>query len=99
MNFPAIDTETRSGAPRAVSASFLRRGFDPTAENFCDAPRLGDAAARSERGFCIENLADRTDAGFIQVGHETLEQRVGAGTIVGIDFQPGVDERSDQPRP
>src|SRR3954468_22966300 len=75
------------------------RRLHPAAEHLGDAPGLGDAAAGGVRLLGVEDLADRAEAGLVQVGDEPLEEPPGAGAVVGVDLQPGVDEGADQPGP
>ena len=52
-----------------------RSGFNPEPpEHFRHAPGLGDAAAGMIRRLGVEDLADRADAGFVQVRLEAGEQ-------------------------
>ena len=73
--------------------------FDPAAEDFGDAPGLGDAAAGCERRLGIEDFTDGADAGFIHVGCKALEKFPGPGAVLGIDTEPGVNKWTYQPRP
>src|SRR6476661_6770033 len=73
--------------------------FYPGPEHFSHAPRLGNTAAGCEGRFRVEHFADRADARLVEVRHEAVERVARAGEIVGIDLQPRVDERTDQPPP
>src|SRR2546421_10464459 len=72
------------------------RGLRPAAQNFRDAPSLRDAAARRVRFDGVEDLADRADAGFVQVRHEAFEEASRARAVFGVDFEPSVYERADE---
>src|SRR4249919_2155586 len=48
--------------------------LDPRAQQLRDTPRLRDAAARRKRRLRVEDLADRSDAGIIQVRDEAIER-------------------------
>src|SRR5262245_14909111 len=50
------------------------RELQPAAKHFGHAPRLGDAAAREERRFGVEYLADLSDARVVQVLVEIGQQ-------------------------
>src|SRR5919198_3409747 len=63
------------------------------------APRLRDAAARREWRLGIEHLADRSDARIVHVREETVDTLLDGLEVVGMDLQPGVDERTDEPSP
>ena len=69
------------------------------AEYLGDAPCLCHASARSIRLLGVEDLADRADAGLIQVRLESFEHLAGAGSIARVHFQPRVDVRADEPGP
>src|SRR5689334_3550377 len=69
------------------------------AEHFGNAPRLRDAAARRVRGLCIRDLTHRPDTRLTQVPVECVQRRTRGSYAIRIGFQPGVHERSDQPRP
>jgi hypothetical protein len=47
----------------------------------------------------VEDLAHRADARLAQVRHQSGQEAPGAGAVVGVDAQPGVEERADQPGP
>src|SRR6185436_9136664 len=64
-----------------------------------DAPGLRDAAARHVGRLGVEDLADRSHAAIAEMPIEAAEQAARAGAILRVRLQPGVDERSDQPRP
>ena len=69
------------------------------AQDFGDAPGLRDTPARSIRRFRVEYLADRADAGFAQVGRKRFEQRARRTAVGRMHAEPGIDERTNQPRP
>src|SRR5579872_963233 len=72
---------------------------DPGAEDLGHAPGLSDAAPWSVRFLGAEDLAHRADASLVQMRHEALQEAARSGTVVGMDAEPGVDQRSDQPGP
>ena len=74
-------------------------GVQPCAQNFGDAPCLRDAAARGERRFRVENLVDGSDAALVQVVAETVQATARPGAVLRIYFEPGVDERPNEPGP
>src|SRR5260370_1386936 len=82
--------------PRLLSTA---RELHPHAQHFSHAPRLSDAPARREGRFGIEDFADRSDAGLVEVRHEPVERTLRAGQIVGVHLQPRIDERSSEPGP
>src|SRR5688572_5014595 len=77
----------------------LARGLGPAAQGFGDAPGLGDAAAGGVGLAGVEDFADGADARLAEVIDETLQQFASAGEIVGMQLEPGVDVRPDQPAP
>src|SRR6516165_4408773 len=74
-------------------------GPDPAAKHFCNAPGLCGAAAGRVGGLGVEDLADRADARFAEMGREARQEILGGVRLFGMDLQPGVDERADQPGP
>lgn len=68
-------------------------------QHFRDAPRLRGAAAPVVGRFGVEDFADRSDAGVAEVGFEAVEKMESAVVVAGMHFQPGIDERSDEPGP
>jgi hypothetical protein len=56
---------------------------------------LGNAAPRGERRLSVKNLADRADAGFGQMRFKAIEETPHCRAIIGIDLEPGIDERAD----
>jgi hypothetical protein len=64
----------------------LRSGLNPATEDFGNAPCLGNATARRERWFGVEDLADGTDACLIEMRDEILKQGVGSGAILRINL-------------
>ena len=62
----------------------LLRGFDPAAEDFRDAPCLGDAASRRVGRVGVEDLADGADAGLVEMRDESSEKPAGGGGLVGM---------------
>src|SRR6266571_9514253 len=71
----------------------------PAPQHFSDAPRLRDATAGQVRFVRIKNFADCAKSIIAQVDRESFEKFTGASLVVRVNFQPGVDERSDQPCP
>ncbi len=56
-------------------------------------------AARHVRFARVEHFTDRADSGIVQMFRKTLEEFARGRSIVRMHFQPGIDERADQPRP
>src|SRR5213593_4293170 len=86
----SFGTELRGGR--------LRR-LGPTPQHFRDAPGLRDTAPRRKGRFRIKNLADRADTRLAQVLEKSCQQRARAAPVLGMDLQPSVAERADQPAP
>ena len=84
----------RRSAARKRSAA-----FDPAPQDFGHAPGLRDASARCEGRFGVENFADGSDASLSQMRLEAVQEFAGAFQIAGMNFEPGIDERPDQPGP
>src|SRR5271167_3575450 len=84
---------------RAEFSLLIQGSFFQTAQYFRDAPGLGDAAARCERRLGVEDFADRADAGFGEMRLETVEEMPRCRAIVGVNLEPSIDERADQPGP
>src|SRR5947209_19121277 len=78
---------------------FLLRSQTPAPQDFGDAPRLRDAAARRERLDGVEDLADRADARLVQVRDEAFQKLARARAVFRVDFEPRVNERADEPGP
>src|SRR5439155_24459469 len=81
---------------------FRRSGttrLSPASKHLRYAPRLRNAATRCKGRFRVKDLADRTDASLIQVRTEAIQKFSGASVIFRVHFQPGIDERTDQPGP
>src|SRR5215212_8804237 len=76
-----------------------RLQMNPATKYLGNAPRLGDAAARRVRSISVENLADRADAGIVEVRHETFERRARGVEVIRVHLQPCIDEGADQPSP
>src|SRR5580698_3422466 len=72
---------------------------DVTAEDFSNAPCLGDAGASRVRFLRVEDLADGADARLAEVRLEGGEETLRFFAAIGIHLQPGVYEGSDQPAP
>src|SRR6185437_13722247 len=77
----------------------LPRRLHPAPQGFGDAPGLGDAAARGVGRLGVEDFADGTDALLVQVRHQALQKPPRLRGMPGVQFQPGVDVGTDQPRP
>src|SRR5215510_11876789 len=50
----------------------LRRGLEPATQHFSDAPGLRDATPWDKGCLGIKNFADGSDAGFPQMGYQSL---------------------------
>jgi hypothetical protein len=74
-------------------------GFLQTTQHFGDAPGLGDAAARREWRLGVKDFADRADAGLGEMRLEAVEETSRRCAVIGVDLEPGIDERADQPGP
>jgi hypothetical protein len=76
------------------------RGRDrEAAQHFGDAPRLRDTAARRIRRLGVEDLADRSGARIAQMDGVGLHEIVRGAAGGGVDLEPRVDIRTDEPRP
>src|SRR4029453_6455581 len=71
----------------------------PGAQDFRHAPRLGHAAPRGVRLDGVEDLADRADAGLVQMRYEAVEKAPGPCVVFRVHLEPRVDEGADEPRP
>ena len=60
---------------------------------------MSGAAARVVGGLGIEDLADRSDAGLSEMRFEAVEKSQCAGGVGRMHFEPGVNERPDEPGP
>src|SRR5215217_6310643 len=72
---------------------------DQAPQDFSHAPGLGDAAAGGEWRLGIEDIVDRADTGLGEVLLEPPQKTAGLLAAVGMNLEPGVDERADQPSP
>src|SRR6185437_11025883 len=70
-----------------------------TTQNFSYAPRLCATAAGGERRLRIENFADLPRARLRQLPFESLQKSPRGREIPWMDFQPRINERSNQPCP
>src|SRR3954470_2241707 len=75
------------------------RRLHPAAQHLGDAPGLGDAAAGGVRLLGVEDFADAAQAGFAEMRDETVQEMPGLRRISGVDAQPGVHVRADEPAP
>src|SRR5215472_4312411 len=72
------------------------------AEEFGDAPGLGDAAAGCVRSVAVGDLADLAEAGLLEMLLEVVEPCGGLGAgcgAAGVHFDIGGDERAEEPGP
>src|SRR5262245_49025931 len=83
-----------SGFSRTFGLFGAARELHPEAQHLGHAPRLSNTPTRRERFLRVEHLADRSDAGIVEMRDEPVERVTSAVEIVGIDLQPGIDERS-----
>src|SRR4051812_39794174 len=90
---------TKPAADAATNARGSAGRLDQAAQGFGDAPGLRDAAARREWRLGIEDLVDRADAALGKVLLEAAEETACFRASFGMDLEPGVDERADQPSP
>ena len=107
MRLPSTYRSRKVGATHkrlGSHAAFTREPCElhPRAERFGDAPGLRDAAARRKRPCCVEHLADRTNARFVEVGYEAFElgKKIGDFIVSGLGGagRPGAG-RTDRVRP
>src|SRR5262249_43395120 len=97
--FPLRARNVACAKRKRFLSTFSLTRFRPTPQGFRDAPRLGDAAARRERLLRVKDLAERADAGFAQLADESLQKAPGSRPLLRLDLDPGVEERTDEPRP
>src|SRR5712692_10997574 len=87
-----------TGPPSGVPWKIFSR-LDESAQHFGDTPGLGDAAARGEGRLGIEDLADRADASFGEVGFKAVEKTPCGLALIRMHLEPGIDKGADQPCP
>ena len=75
----------------------IGRRLHPAAQDFRHAPGLRNAAARRVRRFGVENLADRSETERPERRDASVEKAARAGTIFGMQLEPRVHPRTDQP--
>ena len=75
------------------------RRLHPAAQHLRHAPGLRDAAAGRVRSFGVEDLADRAEPESLERRDAAVEKAPRAGAIVGMQLEPRVDPRTDQPPP
>src|SRR5438034_10889518 len=68
------------------------------AQDFADAPGLGDAAHRAKGRLTFENLADRADSRVGQVSRKRFEHAANCRTIA-LGAAVGSEVGSKEPRP
>src|SRR5437867_9686913 len=68
------------------------------AQDFGDAPGLGDAARRTKGRLSLEDLADRADSCLGQVGLKGFKHTANS-LAIAMDAQVGVEVGSEEPRP
>ena len=73
--------------------------FEPGPQDFGEAPGLGDATAGVVRFPRIEYFTDGSDSSIVQMIWEALEKFSRRRMIMRMDLEPGVNERTNQPRP
>src|SRR4051794_13509403 len=96
---PLTRKRLRARARVRLRARPRARRLHPAPQRLRHAPRLRDAAAGGEGRLGVEDLADRADAGVVEVREHRLEETARAGVILGMHLQPGIDEWADQPAP
>src|ERR1700733_11993366 len=79
--------------------SVSEAALDPAPQHLGDAPGLGDASAWGERRLRVEHFADGSDAGVSQMRREAVQKLPRVLQIAGMDLEPRIDERSNQPGP
>src|SRR5205807_6564404 len=73
--------------------------FYPATQYFRHAPGLGDAAAGVVRFTGIKYLTDRADAVVAEMMCKHLQEVAGSALVAGMNSQPRINERADQPGP
>src|ERR1700693_544325 len=77
------------------------RNFHSCATAVFSKPRSTSATlqawATQPRG--VKDLADGTNAGFSEMRLEAVEEMPRHRAIIGVDLEPRIDERADQPGP
>src|SRR5439155_19954888 len=101
---PALSIPSRVGWVISASDGETRTVSDRPDRRRCpdefgNAPRLGDASPGRERLLGVEDLAHGADTGLAQVGVEPAHHQSGLIATLGKGLEPGVDERSEEPRP
>src|SRR6266540_6333831 len=91
-------TTSRARSVLAIVTRLRRRRLEAlqAAQHFSHAPRLCHAASRRKRRGAVEDLADRPDAGVIQMAREPLQQRQRIAFAAWVHAQPGIEERTNQ---
>src|ERR1051325_3109696 len=92
-----INVDSSAARPAVAPDTSLR--LHPGAQDFSDAPGLGDAAAGHVRFASVEHVADRAEAVVAQMSLENFEKFSRGRFVVWMNFQPGVDEWADEPGP
>src|SRR5262245_49541528 len=71
----------------------------PSAQDLRYAPGLSDATTGPVWFFGIEDLADRADAGFVQMRNDWFQPAAPRSGAVRMQFHPCIQERTDEPSP
>src|SRR6476469_4532507 len=98
MAVPAEHGQERD-APGVLLVFQIRLSPRPAAQHLRHAPGLSNAAARCMRPLSIEDFTDRADPRFIEMGGKPVQKRARLLKLVRMNFQPGINEWSDQPGP
>src|SRR4051812_45556142 len=95
MPFQRVGCKLPSSAERSIHLTRLH----PAAQHFRHAPGLRDATPGMVRLAGVKYFADRADAIFVHAFGKSLQELAGLPVLAGMDLEPGIDERPDQPRP
>ena len=86
--------------PRRLRASGLGMiKIVQTAQRLCDAPSLSYTAARGERRFRIEYLADGSDLGIIEMCEQPCQKRFRFKLSFRSCLNACINKRADKPSP
>src|SRR6267378_8118476 len=70
-------------------------GLNPAAQYFSHAPGLCDATARKMWIACVKHFANATNSVVVEMLRKGSEKFSSAGFILGMHFQPCINERTD----
>src|SRR5690242_18958523 len=81
------------------SAFSLAGRFGETATSFSYAPRLRKTATLRDWCFGVEDLTDTSNGTFFHCPVKAALESARSGEIAGMNFEPCINERPDQPAP